>query len=402
MRFLLLANNNSLSHLAKCLALRKKLVARGHEVLVAVGVRNVPFLERFHILYVVLPDIQEADGFSAPTFGWFRPQWFEACVRAEAELLREMRPDRVLGVFRFTGPISAALAGVPYDSLICGCMIPQCTEVLGFAEGETGRREQAEYLAFFRHSCASRINTTLKRLNLPPIVDLLELLLGDRTFLWDFPEFLPLEHTTTIYHVGPIWWQDWPRQDTPIDRIRSLKPPVALVSFGTTGVSYTMIARPVQILLDLGWSVVIAAGGHIQLLDNLPQEDRLIAMEFVSLNEVLTSVNLVLCHGGQGVVFESLKHRVPILVLPTQPEQSHNGLCLERLGCGRRIFPARPYRGLPVHLEDSATMTHKTLEIAIASLLEDPQTSGHLDRMSQIIQRYDGGGALVGRMEQIT
>ena len=94
MRFLLLANNNSLSHLTKCLALREKLGARGHEVIVAAGHRHVSFLTRLDIEHVVLPDIQEVDGSPVPTFAWFQPQRFEKCVLAEVDLLRQLQPDR--------------------------------------------------------------------------------------------------------------------------------------------------------------------------------------------------------------------------------------------------------------------------------------------------------------------
>jgi len=54
---------------------------------------------------------------------------------------------------------------------------------------------------------------------------------------------------------------------------------------------------------------------------------------------------LTLCHGGQLTVFEALAGRSPVLVLPLQPEQAHNGLCLARLGCGRSLLPPRPFLG---------------------------------------------------------
>ncbi|MGE5385750.1 MAG: glycosyl transferase, partial [Betaproteobacteria bacterium] len=103
-RFLLHPCNNTLSHVAKCLALREVLQSRGHEVLLSVSAGRAAFLERIGEKdYFVLPDIQEADGAPIPGFCWFRPERVEACVQAEVKLLRELRPDAVLGVFRFTG-----------------------------------------------------------------------------------------------------------------------------------------------------------------------------------------------------------------------------------------------------------------------------------------------------------
>ena len=108
MKFLLEPCNNTLSHVAKCLALREVLVARGHQVLLAVLAGRARFLDRMGVGgYEMLPDIQEADAGPSPSFAWVRPARVEACIRAEVELLRRLRPDRVLGVFRFTGPLSA-------------------------------------------------------------------------------------------------------------------------------------------------------------------------------------------------------------------------------------------------------------------------------------------------------
>ena len=45
-RFLLEPCNNTLSHVAKCLALREALEACGHEVFLAVSVARAAFLER--------------------------------------------------------------------------------------------------------------------------------------------------------------------------------------------------------------------------------------------------------------------------------------------------------------------------------------------------------------------
>ncbi|MCC6562545.1 MAG: glycosyl transferase, partial [Xanthomonadales bacterium] len=152
-RFLLLPGNNTLSHIAKCLALREALEARGHQTFLAVSSGRSGFLDRLgERRRFFLPDIQEADGSPTPTLAWFRPARVEACVLAERALIQQLRPDAVLGVFRFTGRLSATLANVPYHSLICGSMTPACDEVLGFAPREPGADEQATALRFFRET----------------------------------------------------------------------------------------------------------------------------------------------------------------------------------------------------------------------------------------------------------
>ncbi len=136
MKILLLPKNNSLSHIAKCLVIKNAFESKGHQVFLACSQMRAPFLRALGVEHHVLPDIQDVDGASLPTFAWFRsPQVINDCIRAELALMKKLKPDRILGVFRFTGKISAWLAGIPYDSLICGCMIPECLEVLGL-QGE--------------------------------------------------------------------------------------------------------------------------------------------------------------------------------------------------------------------------------------------------------------------------
>ena len=132
MRFLFIPGNNSLSHAAKCLAVRERLVSRGHNCLIAITQGNSHFLKDQGCEYVILPDIQEINGAGFPSISWFTDhQRIIECIKAEAALLNQYKPHRAIGVFRFTLKASARIAGISYDSLICGCMTPYSESVLG-------------------------------------------------------------------------------------------------------------------------------------------------------------------------------------------------------------------------------------------------------------------------------
>ena len=133
MKFLFIPGNNSLSHISKCIVLKNILTAGGHEVLIAAGVRHSPFLDALDIAHENIPDIQETDHSPFPTIYWFKnPQNILNCIRAEVDLIHEFKPNKILGVFRYTAKISAKMTDVPYYSLVCGCIIPECEDVLGF------------------------------------------------------------------------------------------------------------------------------------------------------------------------------------------------------------------------------------------------------------------------------
>lgn len=400
-RFLLNPSNNTLSHLAKCLALRETLEARGHEVFLTASKARAAFLDRLgQDRYFVLPDIQEADAGPAPSFSWFKADRVEACVRAEVKLLKELKPDAMLGVFRFTGPLSAKLADVPYDALICGSMTPACDEVLGFAPGEAGAEEQAAALRFFRLTCARRLRPALDALGLAPLEDAWQLLTGRRTFLWDFPEFQPLPETPGYHHVGPPQWSGWPRPQNESAALDRLQGPIAYVAFGTGGVSTRMLRHLLDALWRLGYAVALALGGQAVLAEWPAESASLAVFEFLPAEQVLPRADLVVCHGGQLLVFEALRRGIPIFVLPMQPEQAQNGVCVERLGCGRRLLRGLVFDGRADRVE--AALLERPPAILteeIAAVMADPGLPERITRAGGQLGRYTGAEALATGLE---
>ncbi|MBS1198236.1 MAG: hypothetical protein H6R18_2021 [Proteobacteria bacterium] len=401
-RFLLEPCNNTLSHVAKCLALREVLEARGHEVFLTVSAARASFLDRLgHNCYFVLPDIQEADGGPTPVFPWFRPKRVEACVRAEVDLLRRLKPDAVLGVFRFTGALSAKLAGIPYDALICGSMTPACTDVLGFAADEPGANEQAAALRLYRRACADRMRPAFTALGLDPVDDAWQLLLGRRTFLWDFPEFQPLPPTPGYYHVGPVHWSGWPQAQTGNDALDRLEGSIAYVAFGTGFVPPRLLRHLVEVLWRMGYSVALALGGQATTAELPASPTRLAVFEFLPVEQILPRTSLVVCHGGQGLVFDAMRQRIPVFVLPLQLEQAQNGVCLERMGCGRRLLRGEVFTG-QLDFSETAFLNRpvKVLAEEMSAFLADQQMPACLAVASEQVSRYQGVHDLASRLEE--
>lgn len=399
-RFLLLPCNNTLSHVAKALALRQVLEERGHEVFLAVSASRAQFLDRLgQDRYFVLPDIQEADAAPLPGFAWFRPERIQACVSAEVALMKQLQPDAVLGVFRFTGPLSAALANVPYDSLICGSMTPAFRGVLGFDANEFGAEDQAEAMRSFRRACAHRMRPAIAALRLPPVDDAWELLVGRRTFLWDYPEFQPLPITPGYCHVGPIHWAQWPRQEVDAAGLEKLRGSIAFVSFGTGSVPASLLKHLINVLWSMGYSVALALGGQSAVgLPHAPE--RLAVFEFLPVEIAFAHAKLLICHGGQGLVFEALRQRLPIFVLPMQPEQAQNGVCVERMGCGERLLRSVVFQGQADSYE-TAFLARPAHEVAaqITKCLDNEQVPLQLALASRNISGYNGAADLATLLE---
>lgn len=401
MKFLLVPGNNSLSHVAKCLAIKEVLYGRGHDALIAISRRNAGFLQKLKIDHCALPDIQENDEAGLPTVEWFRyPQYIIDCINAEIDLLKRYKPDRILGVFRFTIKASAMIVNIPYDSLVCGCMIPDSHEVLGFANGDSGAEAQRIILKGFFSYAAQKMSKALSSFKIDKISDIRFMLKGGRTFLWDFPEFLPLPTRSDIIHIGPITWNHWQYDNIDIDAIVGSRVPLAIVAFGTCTARANTIRRIIQILLELGYQVLLAAGGKKELLNLMPNNPRIITCTFAPLHKIFPHTSLLISHGGQMTVFEALQNKIPVLVMPFQPEQAHNGVCLERIGCGRLLVPPQPFQGNSnVYSDMLDRMTDDEIKSIITGLVNNQQTTKRLAEIKEIINQYKGVEKLAAILE---
>lgn len=392
MKILLVPENNSLSHIAKALAIRTGLLDRGHEVLLAVSQRSASFLDQTGTPYAILPDIQERDGSGFPSVTWFRDDaTIQTVIDEERLLLESYRPDRVLGIFRFTMKAAAQLVGVPYDSLICGCLLPGVCDAYGYASGEAGAQHQAELMSGFFRYAGSRLSRVMAGYGLAGVEDAREMLLGERTFLWDFPEFLPVDLPTGCVHVGAINWEGWPTKDLSWDSFEPYEGrPLAVLTFGTC-VGDIGIARFLsQLLGDMGFHVLLTAGGQWEKSNEMSKEPWLSVCGFAPLHQLWPKVNLLVSHGGQMTTFEALKHRVPVAVMPFQPEQAHNGVCLEGLGCGRRLTTGKPFLGNPKVYEEALIAGGEERLRSIFAELLNAQTARCLEQTSQQMDRYQG------------
>jgi UDP:flavonoid glycosyltransferase YjiC (YdhE family) len=394
MKLLLIPENNSLSHIAKCLSIMAILQTNGHEVHLACSKQHHAFLNNLGIRHHILADIQETDYGGFPSFKWFSNiEIITACIEAEVALIQKIKPDRILGVFRFTLYASAQIAKVPYDSLICGCMIPDSQEVLGFSPNEPGMELQEQYLANFFRFAGKKFSSAMAGFGLVPLDDIRHALKGERTFLWDFPEFMPLPAHTDAVHIGPITFRHWPYDTVNLGRILSSQHPIAVISFGTCVTEPAVVSRMTQLLLRLDYQVIVAAGGQPGLA-NLT-DPRVNVFKFAPLEQIFPHTALLITHGGQMTVFEALQNQVPVLVMPLQPEQAHNGVCLERIGCGARLIPSTHFTGMPEeYIKAFHQSSDRKITTIITNLVNNRRTKINLAEIQATLSHYQGATAL--------
>jgi UDP:flavonoid glycosyltransferase YjiC (YdhE family) len=239
----------------------------------------------------------------------------------------------------------------------------------------------------------------LAALGLDPVPDIWELMLGERTFLWDIPAFQPLPAGVGYVHVGPVRWSGWPREPARRAALDQLRDPLACVSFGTGQIAPAVLQRVVDVLLNLGYSVAVGLGGQYASTALQAIPGKLAILDFLPEYSALSRARLIVCHGGQGTVFEALRQRIPVFVLPLQPEQAQNGLCLERLGCGRRLLHNAIFDG-SASADGAGFLARPMTAIGddMGSLLDDANTAVRLGAVAAELSRYHGAEALAAQL----
>jgi UDP:flavonoid glycosyltransferase YjiC (YdhE family) len=277
----------------------------------------------------------------------------DAYVEAERALLARVKPDLVVGDFRLTLSVSAALAGVPMLSLINAhwspghpCRFPAPRAGI-FRRLPLALREPLFALGrpLGYGLFARPLDNLRRRHGLAPLGDLRELYTaGDYCAYLDLPELVPLRRVPAgHFYLGPLAWT--PRAARPV-RLDGLDPrrPLAYVSMGSSG-DEGLLPGVLGALAAAGFNVVLSGIEHARAeawRQSVPGlNGRLLAARRMDPGPALARAAVTVCHGGSGTVYQSLARGVPVLSLPHNPDQGLVAQSVEAAGAGRTLHPDR-------------------------------------------------------------
>jgi UDP:flavonoid glycosyltransferase YjiC (YdhE family) len=332
-------------------------------------------------------------------------------IDEDVELFKSVRPDVVLTDGRFSARISTHIARIPHASIVnvsstayranpyiplfplmrgdCSHNSPLCAmESRGWGRWLDALNLWLEMTIF--NTAMPVFSKRSKHYGLPITATATNCLAGGNlTLLADTPEYFPTRRLPSDYHyVGPIvwngnspapdWWQEMKAQKD--------ARPLIFVSMGSTAIP--ALFETVFNMLDThGMRGVIATGGQA---DGLPQDHPDIKVTpFIDGNHVLEECAMVICHGGNGTIYQALGKGVPVIGIPTIPDQQFNMRRVEALGVGLTITPKQ--------FEKSAS----TLHTAVQTILSTPRFADNARSMQRIIAGYNAPLLCAERIEQL-
>lgn len=188
--------------------------------------------------------------------------------------------------------------------------------------------QTGEQVAF--HLIQKAFNRLRKEYNLPKQKMYLDELEGDYNIICDDPEMFPQKKLPKNYRIiGPLYYES-SQKEPEIRKILSNGKPGILVNIGSSG----ELKRFSFLKDDYFKDFKIVVTGEIG--DEL-KSSNVIKRKFINSGAILDKIDLVLCHGGNGTIYQSLAHGVPVICATSIFEQEWNAKRVEDLRYGKCI-----------------------------------------------------------------
>ncbi|MGL1833264.1 nucleotide disphospho-sugar-binding domain-containing protein [Rhodocyclaceae bacterium SMB388] len=266
----------------------------------------------------------------------------EAYVAADLALIRELRPDIVIGDFRLSLSVSARLARVPYATICDAYWSPEAPAeapplpVLPFTRFMPIPLAEALFravspLAFRLHA---RPMEALRRAHgLPGFDHDLRRCYTDadlRLFANPAALFPAVRPHAGAAFIGPIAW-------SPPGRLPDDFPDegdLIYVSMGSSG-NIKVLSALFDALSRQDRPVVVTTAGRP--VPPPPAGSRIRLYDFLPGRDAIARARLVVCNGGSPTTNQALAAGVPVLGIPTNMDQFLNMRAIQTAGCGLTV-----------------------------------------------------------------
>jgi UDP:flavonoid glycosyltransferase YjiC (YdhE family) len=320
-------------------------------------------------------------------------------VQDDARLLREVRPDVVIGDFRLSLSVSARMAGVPYVALINAYWSPYVRQhyrvpAIGMARAlpiaiADRLFKLARPLAFALHSAP--MNRVRRAHGLASLGHDLRRVCtdADHVLYCDIPEMFPAtDLPATHAYLGPVIWSppaelpDWWHQ-LPTGR------PVVYVTMGSSGQG-ALLPEVLQALAPLPVSVIAATAGNVAAGVMNPfatASTNARVAPYLPGAEAARRASLVVCNGGSPTSQQALLAGVPVLGIAGNLDQYLNMDGVVASGAGALLRSDR--------------LNEHTLRRAAVDLLERPGAQASARKVAAQMARYDAGAGLSALLRKL-
>ena len=332
------------AHYLRCLELCKRLKPK-FDIKIAYSAKYAKFIEEVGLETFRVENFDPEEIKSAAArfdFSWLNLTSIGQILESQITVVKEYEPDIVLGDASFPLKMAAEKTRTRFVSMLNGYMTKhyQFTRKVSRAHPgyEYSKKMPAtlfdyltrliEYVSFRKiHEPFRQLR---KELELSPQNSFLDELEGEKNLICDLPELFPQKSPPPNYcFIGPMFYRGSDPEQEILDFMADNRSNI-LVSMGSSG-----SMRQVAFLnnpIFKKCNIVVSGDPNMTL-----KGPNIINKLFINHMAIMPKIDIMICHGGNGTIYQGLSRGVPILSIPNNFEQEWNAQRIEELGLGCTI-----------------------------------------------------------------
>lgn len=272
-------------------------------------------------------------------FSWLSLNRVEHVFLSQKQIIKDYKPDMVIGDTCPTLKMAAEILGIKYISLMNGYMTKFYSHVRQVSRTHYSYKYVSKLppkigdaiTTFAERAAFKQIHKPFKivrrKFGLKKVNDYLSELEGDENLICDEAYLFPQKKLPDSYKIiGPLYYSSFDTEEILLLSLDKKKPTIC-VCLGSSG-----NLNALTFLSDTKYSfvnIIIAADSKFAI-----NGTHIYHKDFINLDKVLPKCSLLICHGGNGTIYEALRHNVFMLCLTSHFEQEWNVKRLEQLNLG--------------------------------------------------------------------
>lgn len=369
--WLVIGEGISLAHVSRAALVAAALRDAGEPVVLATGPKYAPWLrQRGEDPRVVwTPDPDEVYDRLRRLKPMLTRAEVERSARADLSLIEQTNPHAVVGDCRNSLRISAAKAGVPYAALTNANTTPWYAGPLVLPIAACPPHRPRRWIEHRLPGLVRRLQDAgCRRLAKPfaaaarsfgvdrDCADFRRVFTSDDlTLLADDPAFSPSDNLPDhARYVGPLFVERDPVNEAATRAALAeldldAGKPLVVLSTGSTGRA-DQLPDALAAFARHGWQVVLIGHAAQRVrADAAPSTRDVVGIPFADPGVLLPHAAAMICHGGNGSIYQALRYGVPVFSLPTFFDQQTQAVLSEAAGIGCGLHHLQPDRW-PEHL----------------------------------------------------
>ncbi len=396
-KILVLPYTPTLSHLSRPLEISKKLSLNGCAISFGGNSSKTSFIRdegfEVHPIYEPDPDLL-FNNIRNKKIKFIDNHIIDHMIESDLQLFNKIKPDLVITDGRFSAMVSTQIAGVkhisivnasstsyraiPYFPILKGDKVDQYPPVSFLPRLLNPINIKFEMFVF--DNIMGVFKSLSKKYRLKHNVTATNCLCGvGLTLLADIPEFFPTKNIPFNYHyIGPVTWKAPKSKELPEWwPVNKNGKKLVYLTMGTTGESdlfqkvYDTFKNSQDIIS------IITTGNQSDGIKSIP--GKVYVTDFMDGDMIMEKADIVVCHGGNGTIYQALSHGKPIIGIPTIPDQEFNMRRVTALGTGKSISLKKAVQNPGSIIEAIQEMIQRY------SVYKENTT-----KIKKILQKYDG------------